>query len=81
MKLFLILGPRLHATDLCDQNGSDLSVVTDYYSSFIEVERLNTVTSCSVIRELYLLFSGHKIPDVFVSDNEPQFSRCVFIRQ
>ena len=55
-------------TDLLDLNGSDQLVVINDYRNFIEVE-----TSSSALRILSSLFFKHSIPDVFVSDNGPQF--------
>ena len=56
----------------------------DYYSNFIEVACLNTVTTRSVLRELLPMFARFGLPDVLVSDNEPQFASAefaVFVKQ
>ena len=61
-----------------------LLVVCDYYSNFIEVARLNTVTTRSVLRELLPMFARCGLPDVFVTDNGPQFASAefaVFVKQ
>ena len=59
--------------DLCQLHGRTLLVVCDYFSNYIEVERLTTTTSRSVARVLSSLFARHGVPDVLVSDNGPQF--------
>ena len=64
--------------DLCQIDGRTLLVVCDYYSNFIEVARLNTVTTRSVLRELLPMFARSGLPDVFVSDNGPQFASAEF---
>ena len=53
-------------------------MATDYYSNFIEVERLNSLMSHNVIRALSSLFSRHSIPDVLLSDNGPQLFSAYF---
>ena len=64
--------------DLCQIDGRTLLVVCDYYSNFIEVARLNTVTTRSVLRELLPMFARFGLPDVLVSDNGPQFASAEF---
>ena len=59
------------AVDLCQLNGHTLLVASDYYSSYIEVSRLTTVTSKPVIKALKEIFARIGIPDEVVSDNGP----------
>ena len=66
------------AVDLCAFQGRTLLVVVDYFSNYLEVESLTSVTSRSVIRVLSSLFARHGIPDVLVSDNGPQFASAEF---
>ena len=54
------------AVDLCEMNGSALLVASDYYSSYIEVSRLTTVTSKAVIKALKEIFARFGIPDEVV---------------
>ena len=50
----------------------------DYYSNFIEVERINKVTTRGVIKVLKSIFSRYGAPDVLISDNGPQFDSAEF---
>ena len=59
------------ATDL---NGSTYIVLVDYYSRFMEVQKLTSTTSASVIAFLKPMFARYGIPVTLVSDNGPQFS-------
>ena len=64
--------------DLCELHGRTLLVVCDYYSNFIEVERINKVTTRGVIKALNSIFSRYGAPDVVISDNGPQFDSAEF---
>ena len=64
--------------DLCDLQGRTLLVVCDYFSNFIEVESLQTVTSRSVCKALKIMFARYGSPDILVTDNGPQFSSAEF---
>ena len=62
------------ATDLFELNGSTYIVLVDYYSRFMEVQKLTSTTSASVIAFLKPMFARYGIPVTLVSDNGPQFS-------
>ena len=66
------------AADLCQLDNRTLLVISDYYSNYIEVSRLNAATSCSVIKEMKAVFARYGIPDVLVTDNDPQFASPEF---
>ena len=55
--------------DLCVIDNRELLVVCDYYSNFIDVSRLSTVTTSSVVRELKEIFAQRGVPDTLVTDN------------
>ena len=48
-------------------------VVADYYSRWLEIVRLNTMTAAAVNSKLQHIFATHGILDTFISDNGPQF--------
>ena len=54
-------------------------VICDYFSGFIEVERLHTITTTAVSRTLKALFARYGVPDVLVTDNGPQFASAEFV--
>ena len=60
--------------DLSKFEGADYLATTDYFSNFVEVDRLKKTTSESVIRALKYQFARHGIPDVLITDNGPQFT-------
>ena len=62
--------------DLCDFRGRTLLVVCDYFSGFIEVERLQSTTTAAVSKAL---FARYGVPDVLVTDNGPQFASAEFV--
>ena len=65
--------------DLCDLNGRTLLVVCDYFSGFLEVERLHSTTTVAVSKVLKILFARYGVPDVLVTDNGPQFASAEFV--
>ena len=64
--------------DLCELRGRTLLVVCDYYSNYIEVEKIHAATTQSISKVLKCLFSRYGVPNVVVSDNGPQFSSADF---
>ena len=61
------------ALDLFELKGSTYLVAVDYYSRFVEVEKLSSTTSSSVITKLKSMFSRFGIPVEVISDNGPRF--------
>ena len=61
------------AADLFDLKDSTYILVVDYYSRFMEIEKLNTTISSSVVTHLKPTFTGFGIPTTSISDNGPQF--------
>ena len=66
------------ATDLFEWNNDNYVLVTDYYSRYIEVAKLNRSTAGEVILRLKSIFARHGLPEVVVSDNGPQYSSELF---
>ena len=62
------------AADLCKFDNRVLLVVSDYYSNYIEVARLNNLTSRAVIKELKAIFARFGVPDTLVTDIGAQFA-------
>lgn len=58
----------------------DYLVVIEYYSRWIEIKKLTSLTSDSVITRLKAIFTTHGIPDIVVSDNGRQFISNEFCR-
>lgn len=53
-------------------------IVIDYYSKYIEISKLYSLKSESVIAELKSIFRRHGIPETVMSDNGPEFSSNMF---
>ena len=68
------------ATDLFTFNGDNFIVSVDYYSNFIEVERVKGTSSQPVIQALKMIFGRHGIPDSVISDNGPAYASEEFKR-
>ena len=64
--------------DLCEFEGQHYLIMVDYYSNFIEADRLRQTTSEHMIEICKSQFARHGIPNMFVSDNGPQFSSHQF---
>ena len=65
-------------TDLLEWKGSSYLVVIDYYSRYIELAKLSSLTSSSIINHLKSIFARHGVPETVMSDNGPQYSAVVF---
>lgn len=63
------------AMDLFYQKGQWWLIVTDYFSRYPEIARLENTTAQVVVNHCKSIFARHGIPEVVVSDNGPQFSR------
>ena len=66
------------ATDLFELKEDHYLLVSDYFSRYLEVVRLTTATSTSVIRALKMIFSQYGIPEVVRSDNGLQYTSKEF---
>ena len=65
-------------TDLFEFESKTYLLTVDYYSKFIEVDRLQDLGSKATIEVLKAQFSRHGIPEVIRSDGGPQFTSKVF---
>ena len=62
---------------MCELRGRNYLILVDYYY-FIEVDYLKETTSEQVITRCKSQFARHGIPDIFFTDNGPQFSSDKF---
>lgn len=65
------------AADLCEFDGHTFLIVVDYYSRFMEISKLQKITS-DVVKELKVIYARFGIPEVLVTDNGPQFASAEF---
>jgi hypothetical protein len=66
------------AADLFSHDKKDYLVLIDYYSRWIEVKRLYSTSAAAVINKCRQVFATFGIPDLFMSDNGPQFASAEF---
>lgn len=55
-------------------DGQHLLVVIDYYSRFMEVSEMNSITASDTINELAIIFSRYGLPMTLRVDNGPQLN-------
>ena len=65
-------------SDIFDWKGVSYLLTVDYYSKFIEVDKLSDQSSNTTIEVLKTQFSRHGIPVILRSDNGPQFTSGEF---
>ena len=64
--------------DIFEIQKKQFLVLVDYYSGYVEVDQLTSMTANQVITLCKSQFSRHGIPDVLITDNGPQFSSYQF---
>ncbi|XP_026523461.1 uncharacterized protein K02A2.6-like, partial [Notechis scutatus] len=69
---------RIHIDFAGPTKGHTFLITVDAYSNWLEIHRMHTTTTDSVINKLNRLFATHGFPDVLVSDNGPQFTALPF---
>lgn len=66
------------ASDIFDWEGEQYLLTIDYYSRYIEVDKLPDMSSSATIECLKAQFARHGIPEKLRSDNGPQYSSREF---
>lgn len=66
------------ACDLFSLKSATYLLVVDYYSKYVEVEKLTRLDSEAVIAHLKIIFSRYGVPEIVLSDGGPQFSSMQF---
>ena len=67
-------------TDICHVKKRPYLIAVDYFSKFIEVNYLPSLSPSETIRALKSLFARHGIPEVVRSDNGPQYDSAEFAK-
>ena len=62
------------ATDLFEWQKNTYLLIIDYFSRWIEIAKLTSLSSNSVIAHTKSIFARHGILEVVISDNGPQFA-------
>ena len=66
------------ACDYCDIEGNDYLITVDYYSSWIEIDRMTSTGTSKLIETLKKHFARFGIPKQIVTDPGPQFTSQEF---
>ena len=66
------------AVDIMEVKGQHYLVCVDYYSRYIDIHQLYSLTSSAVIKKMKIIFAQHGIANTVVSDNGSQFAAMEF---
>ena len=66
------------ASDPFSLYGHDYVIVTDYFSKYIEIERLADKSSATVVNKIKTIFTRQGIPKELCSDNGPEYTAACF---
>ena len=66
------------ATDICEYNGKQYLVISDYYSRYLEILHSPTTTAEQIVRLMKATCARFGIPEQIVSDNGPQYTSEVW---
>ena len=67
-------------TDLFEYKGTQYVLVIDYFSRYIEIAKLSSMSSNAIITHLKSMFARHGIQQYVVSDNAPQYLSEIFCK-
>ena len=59
--------------DLCELHGQNYLIIVDYFSNYIEIERLTLTTAAQIIKKMKAIFARWGIPLEIVTDCGSQF--------
>ena len=62
------------STDLFCLDGEDYLLIVDSYSHYIEIAKLSTISSKTIVQCTKSVFARHGIPTTVKSDNGSQFT-------
>ena len=65
-------------SDLIEFNGAHYLLGVDYYTRWIQIAKLDNLTSNNAICHLESHFARYGIPDELISDNGPQYASSAF---
>lgn len=65
-------------SDIFQFNNKNFLLVIDYYSKYVEVGHITSMTSFGVIALLKSIFARHGVPETFISDNGRQYDSHLF---
>ena len=62
------------ASDLFHWKNQDYLLVIDYFSRYVEIQKLASTESKAIINAMKSMFARHGIPEQLMSDNGPQYA-------
>ena len=68
------------STDMFVYKQSTYLLIVDYYSTYVQIAKLDTAASSDVINHLKSILARHGIPEAVVSDNGPQYAAQEFVK-
>ena len=66
-------GPKV-VSDLFTLYGHDYVIVTEYFSKYIEIERIANKSSSTVVNKIKTIFARQGIPKEVCTDNGPEYT-------
>ena len=69
---------QIVACDCFECDNQHYLVVVDLYSDFIEIRKLDTLTTSTLVEQLKQVFAIHGVPVTLISDNGPNYASAEF---
>ena len=73
-----ILPWQIVANDYFECDNQHYLVVVDLYSDFIEIRKLDTLATLTLVEQLKQVFAIHGVPVTLISDNGPNYASAEF---